>query len=168
MPARHNTSVVLRAVALACALVLGGAAGDAGAHTAPVHVAYDEFLDTPCPYDPVNSAGCAYDMLLDKPAIFVADSDDEWTRQHERGHIYDYTSLTDTYRAQFKRLFGFAGSWAGGWLEASPAEWWAEAYARCALHVPTGQPSAYDYNPTRAEHRAACRLIWNADRDRRT
>jgi hypothetical protein len=141
----------------------------AEAHIAKPHVHIDlAFGNCPGFEDDPSVLGCYFEQPNGHYNIFWADHD-PLTLSHEIGHVFDATVMQDSQRAAFEHIFGLDGY---GWWDvfnqggASPGEWFAEGYGRCDRHTPIGPTSGYVYDPTRAQHRAVCRLIWNADRDR--
>jgi hypothetical protein len=93
---------------------------------------------------------------------------------HELGHSFDLTLLRYRDRRAFRRILHVGKL---GWFAGSPppSERFAEAYALCA-RFGTRRPaasklgwshSAYAYQPTRGQHRAACELIQRAGAKRR-
>jgi hypothetical protein len=139
-------------------------------HTATTHVPVT-LHQASCP-GVEDALGCYFEDPVGTYNVYWADGD-VLTLYHELGHVYDATSLTDRYRLEFMDIMHVGHSLSDWrtWLindsGATPNEWFAEAYGRCAIHMGTGLPTAYWYDPTRAQHRAICALIWHADRDRR-
>lgn len=111
---------------------------------------------------------------------------------HETGHIFDFTVLTPSQRAEFLRIMRIpAGTeWFAGTVDAShleryhpPGELFADAYSLCALRA-TGRPLAgateveitrtgrrlvlavqgdsYPYVASWRRHQRVCQLIGNA------
>jgi hypothetical protein len=86
------------------------------------------------------------------------------TLYHELGHLFDLGVLNNSERGQFKRISDRPNR---PWYRTpnSTAELFAEAYQFCARYRrirSVRRYSAYGYDPTPAEHRAACRLIKRA------
>lgn len=100
---------------------------------------------------------------------------------HELGHVYDLLVLDDSRRARFAALFhrpehpwclGPIGDQTDGGDDSNCSvrgpharpldEWFAEAYRLCAIH-PKGHLQdefhVYQYEPTRRQHLATCRII---------
>jgi len=86
------------------------------------------------------------------------------TLYHELGHLFDLRVMNNGDRRRFKKIVGRPRRpWYGG---ANPtSEWFGEAYAFCARYRrirSVRSYAMYGYNPTPAEHEAACRLIRRA------
>lgn len=154
-----------RAVRVTIALLLAAfvvaivAAPDAQAHTATVKApVVMQTHPKGCDYEfTFEVHGCTYPV--DEHGVylvFVRDLRDRMTVAHELGHVYDWAHLTRPSRAAWSTIFG----------RPFDPELFAEGYARCENHTPTGFASAYGYDPSRREHRALCRLIWTNDRFR--
>ena len=113
-----------------------------------------------CPAHP-SAVGCVYSDRLtvvyidERRAVLPA------TLYHELGHLFDWRVLNNGDRRRFKRLVGKPrSSWFRG--RNSPSEQFAEAYSFCARYKRIRSIRAYTtygYDPSPAEHRAACRLI---------
>lgn len=102
---------------------------------------------TQCPGLP-DASGCVApvnDPICGDPAgcVWLAGTN-RYDRMHELGHIFDQQVLTDVDRQRFTRLLGLKGPWVhvttkpgGGATESwgSPNEWFADAYAHCAMHI---------------------------------
>ena len=79
---------------------------------------------------------------------------------HEVGHIVDYLRTDNRERRVWARFVGQPN--AGWWQGANPpGEQWAQSYALCSqlreLRGRTPYPG-YNWDPSPAKHRAACRL----------
>lgn len=82
-----------------------------------------------------NPAGC----------IWLNEDADRYDRMHELGHIFDAQVLTDRDRRRFTRLLGLGQRpWQKTYMTPggvvtddfdSPNEWFADAYAHCALRL---------------------------------
>jgi hypothetical protein len=131
----------------------------------------------PCPGEPA-APGCAIPGIAEgcsDPAgcVFLpSDYMRRYNRWHELGHIFDAQVLTERDRWRFTRLLGFGG---GPWLRGtgvhggmrSPSEWFADAYAHCALGLDgrfrAGQVLrivvAYGYDPSPRQSDRVCAAI---------
>jgi hypothetical protein len=116
-----------------------------------------------CPGEP-GFSGCVYSThslrVYLRPNLRNARS----VLYHELGHVYDLRILHARERQAFRRIMGIAGK---EWFHARvpPAELFADGYGICALHGERWSAklsTAYHYRPTRAQHRAVCRLIRRA------
>jgi hypothetical protein len=92
---------------------------------------------------------------------------------HELGHVFDWTEMQDSDRAEFMAIWGLPGG-AGAWWtpfasgEGNAGEWFAESYRLCALYGP-GMPYAawtidwptfgFPGDRDTAQQDASCRLI---------
>ena len=89
-----------------------------------------------------------------------------WVFLHELGHVFDATVMTDDARAAFLKAARWHGS--GGWFDgdhdAMPAEWFADAYARCAIHQRIRRARLYStsFLPGPRSHQRVCRVIRQA------
>lgn len=146
---RHGIYLIV----LLAALALG--ASEAQAHTTitcdPCSRAYQRWVDeakvpTPdvtltvvetdlahgCPVRDMNYActSPAEKMIWQAPA-----SGAKATFYHELGHNADHYMLPEWMRAHFMAIMRLPGSWwvAGDGRTLEPAEWFAEAYAECAV-----------------------------------
>lgn len=122
---------------------------------------------TPCPASP-SFAGCVF---TSRPrVIYLAPHLSEPGRllYHELGHTFDLLVLNGQERRRFKRIVGIRRhGWFGGGLP--PAEWFADAYASCAVRLQlrrAARPTPYGYAPTRRRHARVCALIRAAARPR--
>lgn len=133
---------------------------------------------TGCPVMP-DADGC---VLLDRPdTIYLLGTARQAKREyrlrryrltlnHELGHVFDVRLLDDDERRSFSELVGRAGR--GWWDGDEPAaELFAEAYAYCSAYRGKVRRSArldahYGYRPSGGRHRAVCRLVHEAARDR--
>lgn len=97
------------------------------------------------------------------------DAHERATLLHELGHIFDGRVMTDNARAAWKAA---TGDWRSGWMVTAPdglsrsctlsCEWFAEGYARCALHGPNIRQAvhgAYGYVAGPVRQRRACRVL---------
>lgn len=86
------------------------------------------------------------------------------TLYHELGHLFDLRVLNNRERRRFKRIVDRPRRpWYGGSNPTS--EQFGEAYAFCARYRrirSVRKYAVYGYDPTPAEHQAACRLIRRA------
>jgi hypothetical protein len=83
---------------------------------------------------------------------------------HELGHVFDLRVLNRRERGAFKRIVGIRRS---GWFRGGlpPAEWFADAYAGCALRQRLRRrapATPYGYSPSPRQHSRACRLTATA------
>jgi hypothetical protein len=117
----------------------------------------------PCP-DSDGGGSCADTQQ----AIVYLDSDDDFTRQHELGHLFDAQRLDGSERSGLAQLLGAPADapWDVGTdeqcLEAvCPSERFADAYATCRLKFsPDGEwADAYGYTPSPRTHRRVCAAI---------
>jgi hypothetical protein len=87
---------------------------------------------------------------------------------HELGHTFDLMVLNARERTAFKRIVGIRRhGWFGGGLP--PAEWFADGYAACAMHLTLRRPATptpYGYAPPKRQHARVCRLIKSAAKPR--
>lgn len=133
---------------------------------------------------------CGEDACSDSETneIWLAESRDRFTFEHELGHLY-LERMTGYWKgAVLAHLRVPDGTpWDNGTdhdcdSRACPSELAADAYATCALGwVPGGRAvghgarrhfvgkweSAYGYEPTRRQHRAVCRTIRRSARESR-
>jgi hypothetical protein len=101
---------------------------------------------------------------------YIPDGTSRFSREHELGHIFDAEYMDAGERQRFETLVGLSGPWIQGTgMEGtkSPAEWFADAYAACRLHLTPGSnwTLAYGYDPSKREHRAVCGFMARAARD---
>ena len=142
--------------------LLGATAGLA--HTAEVPVEFTVVREKPPADCGSGITGCAYSDRNNRgPAIFWGD-DHQKTLEHEKGHLYDWFVLKNKQRSDFRDIFG---KLEGRRWRNLPSEWFAEGYARCAIHMPTGKETAYGYDPTRRQHKEVCKLIWSTEKEYR-
>jgi hypothetical protein len=101
-------------------------------------------------------------------AIVYLDSDDEFTRQHELGHLFDAQRLDRAERAALGQLLDVpddapwdAGTDAQCVDAVCPSERFADAYATCRLKLsPDGEwADGYGYAPSPRTHRRVCASI---------
>jgi hypothetical protein len=149
---------MLRAVLIAAVLALAApAVADASRVPLPPRLTVHH---APCPYNPVGTLqedrACSGDE-----DVWISSRADRFDRWHEIGHVFDAQVLTDSDREYLTRLLGIK---PGEWVRDSyrdPSEFFADAYAACALgldpdhHWVTG----YGYEPTRRQHHAVCNAI---------
>lgn len=121
----------------------------------------------PCPASP-SFAGCVFTsrprVLFLLPNLF----EPRRLLYHELGHSFDLLVLNQHERSRFKRI---AGIRRHGWFRGGlpPAEWFADAYASCAVRLRLRRavrPTPYGYAPTRRRHARVCALIRAAARPR--
>lgn len=120
-----------------------------------------------CPARP-SAAGCVYTRrprtIWLKPGV----DDPRGVLLHELGHVYDLAVLNNRDRGRFRRIMGRRRTrWWKGSLPL--AEQFAEAYSWCARYariVSISRYSSYRYRPTSRQHKAICRLVVRAARDR--
>jgi hypothetical protein len=114
--------------------------------------------NAPCPD---GGGDCAYAATAQ---IYVEDGD-PFALWHEIGHVFDAQRLSDRDRGWFERKLRLTGPWTSGTgLDGlrSPSEWFADAYAACALGLSPDHGVwvvAYGYDPPARRHRAICRAI---------
>jgi hypothetical protein len=118
-----------------------------------------------CPAHP-KAVGCVYSNRLSTLYLDRRRAALPATLYHELGHLYDWRVLSNADRRRFKRLIGRPRQ---GWFkgQGEPAEQFAEAYSFCARYRRIRSIRAYatyGYDPSPAEHRAACRLITAASK----
>lgn len=137
----------------------------------------------PMPGPPVRvvhaQGPCSADAseCVDEDGTIYMRGRDRFTRAHARGHVFDQRVLTDSDRAWFTHLFGFADGtpWQAGDvrvspISAGPIEYFADAYAACDVHQIAGPrrvhgalvidwKSSTGYMPTRRQQRRACIAI---------
>jgi hypothetical protein len=109
-----------------------------------------------------SSAACVY---RPRPVIvFYAGERDRaahYEFMHELGHVVDLLYLSRRERVAFKRIMGVERRpWWGG--PVPPGEWFADAYAFCALGNRSARSRVfwgYWYYPSRRQQRRACALI---------
>ncbi len=101
-------------------------------------------------------------------AIVYLDSDEEFTRQHELGHLFDAQRLDGAERAALAELLDAPADapWDAGTDEqcievVCPSERFADAYATCRLKWSPGGEWAdgYGYAPSARTHRRVCAAI---------
>jgi hypothetical protein len=101
-------------------------------------------------------------------AIVYLDTDDEFTRQHELGHLYDAQRLDAGERAALARSLDVpartpwdAHTGPDCVTTTCPSERFADAYGTCRLGwTPDGEwADAYGYDPTARTHRRVCAAI---------
>jgi hypothetical protein len=122
---------------------------------------------TPCPASP-SFAGCVF---TSRPRVIYLIPNLVEPRRllyHELGHTFDLLVLNQRERRRFKRIVGVRRH---GWFRGGlpPAEWFADAYASCAVRVRlrrSVRPTPYGYAPTRRRHARVCALIRAAARPR--
>jgi hypothetical protein len=91
--------------------------------------------------------------------ITRADRNDEFTFAHELGHVFDFYVLDPLgLRPSFAALEGFR------WHTPQSEEYFADAYALCALHRRLGRAvtTGYGFRVSPQLHRQICGLIRNA------
>jgi hypothetical protein len=117
----------------------------------------------PCP-DSEDGGSCADT----ERAIVYLDDDDDFTRQHELGHLFDAQRLDGPERAALARLLDAPDDapWDAGTDEqcddtVCPSERFADAYATCRLRFsPDGEwADGYGYAPSVRTHRRVCAAI---------
>jgi hypothetical protein len=107
---------------------------------------------------------CVYSAHPRRIYIRAGLHDARYVLYHELGHVFDLRVLNDQERRAFRRIMrlGKRRWWRG---RQPPAELFAEGYADCARFGrlrSARRSSVYGYAPTRAQHRAVCRLIERA------
>jgi hypothetical protein len=121
----------------------------------------------PCPLDP-SFAGCVFTarprVIWLTPRLF----EPRRLLYHELGHTFDLLVLNGRERRRFKRIAGIRRQ---GWFRGGlpPAEWFADAYAACAVRLRLRRairPTPYGYRPARRQHARICALIRAAARPR--
>jgi hypothetical protein len=122
---------------------------------------------TLCPAGP-GLAGCVFTarprILYLAPRLF----EPRRLFYHELGHTFDLLVLNQRERRRFKLIVGIRRS---GWFRGGlpPAEWFADGYASCALHVRVRRairPTPYGYAPSPRRHARVCALIRAAAKPR--
>ena len=118
-----------------------------------------------CPDHP-RAVGCVYSDRLSRVYIDSRRAALPSTLYHELGHLFDWRVLNNRDRRRFKRIVGRSRQ---GWFSgrSKPSELFAEAYSFCARYRRIKSIRAYTtygYDPSPAQHRAACRLIVRAAR----
>ena len=114
-----------------------------------------------CPVPP--EGGRSYAMpTLPKPTVCMVAHPGPGDLDHELGHVFDYTRMTDAGRARFMAIMGLRGPWRQE--PNSPHEQFAEGFRMCVRSPrrPDRRWWGYDYHPTRGQHRAVCRLLERA------
>lgn len=129
------------------------------AHVPLPHVSWQVSVGD-CPYQIYKDmVGCYFEKPFGVHRIYY--DGDLQVYLHEVGHIFDATEMQPPDRDKFKHIFGLEPL---GWhddplhVNAAPAEWFADAYSRCMTHDRDGIRSW--------QHRASCRVIWLADKER--
>ena len=114
-----------------------------------------------CPVPPQGDRSYAM-PTLPRPTVCLAAAAGPGDREHELGHVFDYLRMTDERRARFTRIMGLGGPWRAP--PNSPHEQFAEGFRMCVRDPrrPDRTAWAYAYHPTRAQHRAVCRLLERA------
>jgi hypothetical protein len=120
-----------------------------------------------CPARP-SAAGCVFTKRPRTIWLRPGIDDPHGVLLHELGHVYDLRVLNNRDRGRFRRIMrrGRARWWRG---RLSLAEQFAEAYSWCARYariVSISRYSSYRYRPSSKQHKAICRLIVRAARDR--
>lgn len=128
----------------------------------PLHVTV---VHAPCPTSPLAVA-CAD---LDTATVYVEDSKDRFTVQHEVGHVFDTQRLNDRERGALARLLHSKVPWSApgpqNFFDDAPipaGEKFADAYAACrlGLNPDTGVwETGYDWYPTGSQQRHMCATI---------
>jgi len=129
----------------------------------------------PCPDDPTVE-GCTYWVA---PFTIYLSNHRRFIREHELGHAFDQTMMSDGERNRFRTLTHqrTAPWWKleeGEYSRASVGEQFADAYANCAIgngsrRLPSGMISdrwetSTSYSPSPRTHRRVCAFIRRAAR----
>jgi hypothetical protein len=82
---------------------------------------------------------------------------------HELGHVFDYTRMSDGARNRFRSIMGITRPWRSD--PNSPHEQFAEAFSLCvrSARFPPRAGGGYDYTPTTSQHRSVCRMILHVE-----